>query len=28
MSFYMPEEWVWLYRQWGYTGDYGFIFFE
>jgi len=28
MSFYTPEEWVWLYRQWGYTGDYGFIFFE
>jgi SAM-dependent methyltransferase len=28
MSFYMPEEWAWLYRQWGYTGDYGFIFFE
>lgn len=28
MSFYMPDEWVWLYRQWGYTGDYGFIFFE
>ena len=28
MSFHTPEEWVWLYRQWGYTGDYGFIFFE
>jgi SAM-dependent methyltransferase len=28
LSFYTPEEWVWLYRQWGYTGDYGFIFFE
>ena len=28
MSFYTPEEWAWLYRQWGYTGDYGFIFFE
>jgi SAM-dependent methyltransferase len=28
MSFYTPEEWGWLYREWGYTGDYGFIFFE
>ena len=28
MSFYTPEEWTWLYREWGYTGDYGFIFFE
>jgi len=28
MSFHTPEEWVWLYREWGYTGDYGFIFFE
>jgi SAM-dependent methyltransferase len=28
MSFYTPEEWIWLYREWGYTGDYGFIFFE
>jgi protein-L-isoaspartate(D-aspartate) O-methyltransferase len=28
MSFHMPEEWAWLYREWGYTGDYGFIFFE
>jgi len=28
MSFFTPEEWVWLYREWGYTGDYGFIFFE
>ena len=28
MSFHTPDEWVWLYREWGYTGDYGFIFFE
>ena len=28
MSFYMPKEWVWLYREWGYSGDYGFIYFE
>lgn len=27
-SFYSTEEWVWLYHQNGYTGDYGFIFFE
>jgi ubiquinone/menaquinone biosynthesis C-methylase UbiE len=27
-SFHTPDEWVWLYREWGYTGDYGFIFFE
>ena len=28
MSFHTPEEWAWLYREWGYTGDYGFIVFE
>jgi len=22
------EEWVWLYKEFGYTGDYEFIFFE
>lgn len=27
-SFFDVEEWAWLYRRWGYTGDYGFIFFE
>ena len=27
-SFYDTEEWRWLYEQWGYSGDYGFIFFE
>lgn len=26
MSFYNTEEWQWLYKEWGYTGDYGFIF--
>lgn len=26
-SYYSVEEWEWLYRQWGYTGDYDFIFF-
>jgi SAM-dependent methyltransferase len=27
-SFYRPEEWAWVLKDWGYTGDYGFIFFE
>lgn len=27
-SYYSVEEWEWLYREWGYTGDYEFIFFE
>jgi SAM-dependent methyltransferase len=27
-SFYSTEDWAWLYRKIGYTGDYGFIFFE
>jgi ubiquinone/menaquinone biosynthesis C-methylase UbiE len=27
-SFYSPEEWKWLYDQWGYQGDYGFIYFQ
>lgn len=27
-SFYDTEEWRWLYEKWGYSGDYGFIFFE
>jgi len=27
-SFYDTKSWIWLYKQWGYTGDYGFIFFE
>ncbi len=27
-SFMDTEEWVWEYKQAGYTGDYGFIFFE
>lgn len=26
--FYKVEEWEWLYKEWGYTGDYSFIFFE
>ena len=27
-SFYDTEEWKWLYAEWRYTGDCGFIFFE
>lgn len=27
-SYYSADEWEWLYREWGYTGDYSFIFFE
>ena len=26
--FYTVEEWEWLYKEYGYTGDYSFIFFE
>lgn len=26
-SFYSVEDWEWVFRQAGYTGDYGFIFF-
>ena len=26
--FLRPEEWVWLYHEYGYTGDYEFIYFE
>ncbi len=25
--FYTPAEWEWLFNEWGYTGDYGFIYF-
>ena len=27
-SFYSVEDWEWIFRQAGYSGDYGFIFFE
>jgi ubiquinone/menaquinone biosynthesis C-methylase UbiE len=27
-TFLDTEEWVWLFRRFGYTGDYEFIFFE
>jgi SAM-dependent methyltransferase len=27
-SLFDTEEWIWLYSQFGYTGDYEFIYFE
>ncbi len=27
-SFFRPEEWIWLFEEYGYTGDYDFLFFE
>jgi ubiquinone/menaquinone biosynthesis C-methylase UbiE len=27
-AFHTPEEWEWIFQQAGYTGDYGFIYFE
>jgi ubiquinone/menaquinone biosynthesis C-methylase UbiE len=27
-GFYTPDEWGWWFRQAGYTGDHGFIYFE
>ena len=27
-SFFTPQEWVWLFNEYGYTGDYEFIYFE
>ncbi len=27
-SYFAVDEWEWLYREWGYTGDYSFIFFQ
>lgn len=27
-SFYGTQDWAWIYQQMGYTGDWGFIFFE
>ncbi len=26
--FYTPDEWQWLFKHFGYKGDYSFIFFE
>ena len=27
-SFFRPEEWIWLFQEFGYSGDYEFIYFE
>ncbi len=27
-SLFHVDEWTWLYREFGFTGDYEFIFFE
>lgn len=27
-AFFTPQEWEWLFGEFGYTGDYEFIFFE
>lgn len=27
-SYFAVDEWEWLYKEWGYTGDYSFIFFQ
>lgn len=27
-SFFDQEEWIWIYKHFGYTGDYEFIYFE
>lgn len=27
-SYYSVDEWEWLYNEWGYKGDYSFIYFE
>ncbi|PZT48630.1 SAM-dependent methyltransferase [Helicobacter valdiviensis] len=27
-SFFSPSEWIWLMREFGYKGDYEFIYFE
>ncbi len=27
-SFFTPEEWTWLYKEFGYSGDFEFIYFE
>ncbi len=26
--FLTPDQWIWLFKEWGYTGDYEFIYFE
>jgi len=28
IEFFQPEEWIWLHNEWGYNGDYEFIYFK
>jgi len=27
-SFFRPQEWIWLFNEFGYTGDYEFLYFK
>ncbi len=27
-AFFSPEDWIWLFNEFGYSGDYEFIYFE
>ena len=27
-SFFRPDEWIWIFKEFGYSGDYEFIYFE
>ena len=27
-AFFKPHEWEWMFKEFGYTGDYEFIYFE
>ena len=27
-TFFTPDEWAWAFHEYGYSGDFGFIFFE
>ena len=27
-SFFDMDEWIWIYKHFGYSGDYEFIYFE
>ncbi len=27
-GYFRPEEWIWMYEEWGYDGDYEFIYFN
>ena len=27
-SFFTPDEWIWIFKEFGYSGEYEFIYFE